>query len=53
MGHWEKESAKLMPAAALRWPEIVTFWLNIKKICIFDENIIISTYTLGMNMSEV
>lgn len=45
MGHWEKQLAKLMPAAALHWPEILTFWLNIKNICIVDENIIISTYT--------
>lgn len=42
-GHWEK--ANLMPAAVLHWPEIVTFWLNIKNICILDENIVIPTYT--------
>lgn len=28
--HWEKEPAKLIPAAALHWMEIVTFWLYIK-----------------------
>lgn len=45
MGHWEKQLAKLMPAAALHWPEILTFWLSIKNNCIVNENVIISTYT--------
>lgn len=36
-----------MSAAVLYWLEIVTFWLNIKYICIFDESIIRSSYTAG------
>jgi len=36
-----------MSAAVLHWLEIVTFWLNMKNICIFDENIIRSSYTAG------